>query len=128
MQIAGTALKAGDIPGAMKYLVKGLEAMRKTNDLPTEGSLLIQLAEIHIHNQSEDQAMKYLEEALGVSQKIKDRSMEGRTLWIWSQTLGKTGNLAGAVSRGQEAQKIYENLKKSEASNIRAQIEKWSEN
>ena len=45
MQIAGTALKAGDIPGAMKYLVKGLEAMRKTNDLPTEGSLLIQLAE-----------------------------------------------------------------------------------
>ena len=65
MQIAGTALKAGDIPGAMKYLVKGLEAMRKTNDLPTEGSLLIQLAEIHIHNQSEDQAMKYLEEALG---------------------------------------------------------------
>ena len=41
MQIAGTALKAGDIPGAMKYLVKGLEAMRKTNDLPTEGSLLI---------------------------------------------------------------------------------------
>ena len=53
--------------------------------------------------------------------------MEGRTLWIWSQTLGKTGNLAGAVSRGQEAQKIYEKLKKSEASNIRAQIEKWSE-
>ncbi|MCS5621774.1 MAG: tetratricopeptide repeat protein, partial [Nitrospinaceae bacterium] len=85
-------------------------------------------AEIHIHNQGEDQAMKYLEEALGVSQKIKDRSMEGRTLWIWSQTLGKTGNLAGAVSRGQEAQKIYEKLKKSEASNIRAQIEKWSEN
>jgi len=55
-------------------------------------------------------------------------SMEGRTLWIWSQTLGKTGNLAGAVSRGQEAQKIYEKLKKSEASNIRPQIEKWSEN
>ncbi len=49
MQIAGTALKAGDIPGAMKYLVKGLEAMRKTNDLPTEGSLLIQLVRsIHI--------------------------------------------------------------------------------
>ena len=71
MQIAGTALKAGDIPGAMKYLVKGLEAMRKTNDLPTEGSLLIQLVEIHIHNQSEDQVMKYLEEALGVSQKSK---------------------------------------------------------
>ena len=72
--------------------------------------------------------MKYLEEALGVSQKIKDRSMEGRILWIWSQTLGKKGNLAGAVSRGQEAQKIHEKLKKSEASNIRAQIKKWSEN
>ena len=111
MQIAGAALKAGDIPGAMKYLVKGLEAMRKTNDLPTEGSLLIQLAEIHIHNQSEDQAMKYLEEALGVSQKIKDRSMEGRTLWIWSQTLGKTDNLAGAVSRGRKLKKFMRNSK-----------------
>ena len=111
MQIAGTALKAGDIPGAMKYLVKGLEAMRKTNDLPTEGSLLIQLTEIHIHNQSEDQAMKYLEEALGVSQKIKDRSMEGRTLWIWSQTLGKTGNLAGVVTGGRKLKKFMRNSK-----------------
>ena len=126
-QISDAAFKTGNIPAALKYLVQGLEGVRKTNDPPTEGSLLIQLAEVHIHNQSEDQAMKYLEEAQGVSHKIKDRSMEGKTLWVWSQALWKKGNLDEAISRGQKALKIYEELKKSEASDIRAQIEKWSE-
>ena len=65
--------------------------------------------------------------SLGVSHKIKDRSMEGKTLWVWSQALWKKGNLDEAISRGQKALKIYEELKKSEASDIRAQIEKWSE-
>ena len=64
-QISDAAFKTGNIPAALKYLVQGLEVVRKTNDPPTEGSLLIQLAEVHIHNQSEDQAMKYLEEAQG---------------------------------------------------------------
>ena len=125
-QVGNAALKAGDIPGALKHLVKGLETVRKANNPSTEGSLLIQLGEVHMHNQDEDQATKYLEEAQGLSQKIKDRLMEGRTLWVWSQALGKAGNLAGAVSRGQEALKIYEELKKIEAKDIRTQIENWS--
>ena len=53
--------------------------------------------------------------------------MEGKTLWVWSQALWKKGNLDEAISRGQKALKIYEELKQSEASDIRAQIEKWSE-
>ena len=41
-----------------------------------------------------------------MSHKIKDRSMEGKTLWVWSQALWKKGNLDEAISRGQKALKI----------------------
>lgn len=125
-QISEAAFKAGDAANALKYLVNGIETVRKAKDLNTEGTLLIQLAEMHIKNQTGEQAEKYLEEAQSVYQKTKDRSMEGEVLWVWSQAYGNTGNLAGAVSKGLEAQKIYEALKKPEASEIKAQVEKWS--
>ena len=124
--IGDSALKAGNIPGALKYLLKGLDVVRKAQNLPAEGAMLTEMAALHMANPSDDNAMKYFEEVLIISQKIKDRLMEGRALWLWSQELGNTGNLAGAVSRGLEAQKIYEELKKPEARDIRAQIEKWS--
>lgn len=124
--ISEAAFKAGDVPRTLKILLNGIEIARKANDLPNEGNLLIQLVETHIQNQSGDQAMRYMEEALVVSKKIKDRSMEGKVLWTWGQALEKTGDLAGAVSRGLEAVKIYEELKKPETSELRAQVDKWS--
>ena len=54
--------------------------------------------------------------------------MGGRVLWMWSQALAKSGNLAVAISQGMEALKIYEELNNPEASDIRAQIDKWSGN
>jgi len=54
--------------------------------------------------------------------------MEGKVFWTWGQALEKTGDLAGAVNRGLEALKIYEELKKPETSELRAQVEKWSGN
>lgn len=127
IQLVGdAAVKTGDVPGALKVLLKGLETIRKANDKKTEGALLIQMSETLIQDQSEDQAFRYLEEALNLSKKIKDRPMGGRVLWIWSQALAKSGNLAGAVSQGLEALKIYEELKNPEASDLRAQIDKWS--
>ena len=54
--------------------------------------------------------------------------MEGKVFWTWGQALEKTGDLAGAVNRGLEALKIYEELKNIEAKDIRAQIENWSKN
>lgn len=120
------ACKAGDVPRALKHLLSGLEMARKTNDLSNEGALLIQLAETHIQNKSEDQAFGYLEMALNLTKRTKDRPTGGRVLWMWSQALAKSGNLAVAVSQGLEALKIYEDLKKPEASEIRAQINKWS--
>ena len=124
--ISEAAFKAGDVPRTLKILLNGIEIARKANDLPNEGDLLIQLVETHIQNQSGDQAMGYMEEALDVSKKIKDRSMEGKVLWTWGQALEKMGDLAGAVSRGLEAVKIYEELKKPETSELRAQVDKWS--
>ena len=126
--ISEAAFKARDVPRTLKVLLNGLKIARESKDLPNEGALLIQLVEIHIQNQSADQAMGYLEEALDVSKKIKDRSMEGMVLWTWGQALEATGDLAGAVSRGLEALKIYEALKKPETNELRAQIEKWSGN
>ena len=120
------AVKTGDVPGALKILLKGLETIRKANNLPMEGALLIQISETHIGNQSEDQAFGYLEEALNISKKIKDRPMGGRVLWMWSQALAKSGNIAVAISQGMEALKIYEEIKNPEASDLRAQIDKWS--
>ena len=60
------AVKTGDVPGALKILLKGLESIRKLNNLAMEGALLIQISETHIGNQSEDQSFTYLEEALNV--------------------------------------------------------------
>ena len=59
-------MKTGDVPGALKILLKGLESIRKLNNLAMEGALLIQISETHIGNQSEDQSFTYLEEALNV--------------------------------------------------------------
>lgn len=120
------AVSTGDVPGALKVLLKGLETIRKAKNLQIEGELLIQIAETHIQNQSEDQSFTYLEEALNVSKKIKDRPMGGKILWMWSQALAKAGNQAVAISQGMEALKIYEELNNPEATEIQAQIDKWS--
>ncbi|MBC8286284.1 MAG: tetratricopeptide repeat protein [Nitrospinae bacterium] len=128
-KLAGeAAVKTGDVPGALKILLKGLETIRQNNNLTMEGALLIQISETHIGNQSEDQAFGYLEEALNVSKKINDRPMGGKVLWMWSKALTKSGNIAAAISQGLEALKIYEELNNPEASDLRAQIDKWSGN
>ncbi len=124
--IGDTVFKTGDVSGALKYLEKGLEALRKTKNQPAQGILMIKLAEIHIHNKNEDRAHQYFEEALILFQNIKDRLMEGQTLWAWSQALGEKGVLDEAITRAQKALKIYEELKKPEASEIHAKIESWS--
>jgi tetratricopeptide (TPR) repeat protein len=124
--VGETVFKSGDIAGALKYLEKGLEALRKVKALSAQGTLMIQLAEIHIHNKNEERANQYFEEALILAQNIKDRGMEGQILWAWSQALGEKGSLDEAIIRGQKALKIYEALKKPEAQDIRGKIENWS--
>lgn len=123
---AGTLFKTGDIAGALKLLEKGLEALRKAKDQSTEGDLMIQMAEIHIHNKNEDRASDYFEEVQILANKIKDPGMEGRALWTWSQALGEKGNLDDAIIRAQKALKIFEELKKPETSQIREKIKEWS--
>jgi tetratricopeptide (TPR) repeat protein len=124
--IGETAFKSGDIPDALKSLKRGLEAVQKAKDPKAEGSLMILLAEIHMQSQGEEQAVNYFEGALSLSQKTKDTSLKGRALWSWSQALGKKGSFEEAISRAQKALKIYEDLKQSEANEIRGQIEKWA--
>ena len=123
---ADATVKTGDVSSALKTLLKGLEAIRKEKNLEAEGDILIQLAEIHIQNQSEDQSFAYLEEALNLSKKINDRPMGGKVLWMWSQGLAKSGNFSMAISQGVEALKIYEEINDPEANTIRTQIDKWS--
>ena len=124
---AETTVLTGDVSSALKTLMKGLDIIRKEKNLAAEGGLLIQIAEIHIQNQSEDQSFTYLEEALNLSKKIKDRPMGGKVLWMWGQALAKSGNISLAISQGVEALKIYEELNDPEANNIRSQIDKWSD-
>ncbi len=125
---ADAVFKTGDIASALKHLEKGLEAMRKAKNQATEGALMIQIAEIHIHNKNEDRASDYFEEALNLSQLIKDRALEGKALWTWSQALGEKGNLDDAITRAQKALKVFEELNKPEARDIRDKIKEWSGN
>lgn len=41
------------------------------------------------------------EEALNLSQNIKDRALEEKALWTWSQALAEKGNLDDAITRAQ---------------------------
>jgi len=61
-----------------------------------------------------------------LSQKIKDRWMEGKALWAWGQALGERGALDEAIIRGQKALKIYKELNKPETTEIQQCIDNWS--
>ena len=124
--IGETALKAGDIPGALKNLKRGLEAVQKTKNLQATGLLMVQLAVVHMKSKGEEQATNYFEEALILSQKSKDISLKGRVLWKWSLALGENGHVEEAISRAQKSLKIYEDVDLSQANEIRGQIEKWA--
>lgn len=123
---ADAVFKTGDIASALKHLEKGLEAMRKAKNQPAQGTLMIKMAEIHLLHKNEDRANDYFEEALNLSQNIKDRALEGKALWTWSQALGEKGNLDDAITRAQKALKIFEELKKPEARDICGKIKEWS--
>ncbi len=124
--VGDTVFKAGDVAGALKHLEKGLEAVRKIKAPLHQGTLMVQLAEIHMQNKNEERAIQYFEEALILSQKIKDRWMEGKTLWAWGQALGERGALDEAIIRGQKALKIYKELNKPETTEIQQCIDNWS--
>ena len=66
------------------------------------------------------------EEVLNLSQNIKDRALEGKALWTWSQVLVEKGNLDDAITRAQKALKVFEGLKKPEARDIRDKIKECS--
>tara|TARA_B100001123_G_C15071207_1_gene931666 strand:- start:502 stop:711 length:210 start_codon:yes stop_codon:yes gene_type:complete len=60
------------------------------------------------------------------SRKIKDRNLEGKTLWNWSLSLDKKGSVEEAITWDQEALKIYEGLKNPQTAKISAKITEWS--
>ena len=66
------------------------------------------------------------EEVLNLSQNIKDRALEGKALWTWSQVLVEKGNLDDAITRTQKALKVFEGHKKPEARDILDKIKEWS--